>query len=316
MPVEERIYDGAHHAGEVFLPKSIAPIRCKNVFIEGITIDRSLYWNVVPQYCENVIIRGVTVNSFGHGRTDGIDIESSKNVLVEYCSLDCQDDCYTMKSGRNGDGLRVNIPTENVVVRNCLALRGAGGIVCGTELAAGVKNIYCCDCVFDGTDQAFRVKTLRTRGGGVENLVVERVRAKVKDYAFYCDMLGSIKWGGDLARRYPDGKNAPAINRFTPDFNTITINDVIIEDCRQLVFALGLPERPLSRVVFSGVKANCRQFMKMRDVQGFVLNDACITASDPTASIEGCNSIIMLDVNLNGEKIRSLYLPNALSQNR
>ena len=56
--------------------------------------------------------------------------------------------------------------------------------------------------------------------------------------------------------------------------------------------------------------------MKLRDVQGFVLNDACITASDPSSSIEGCSSIIMLDVNLNGEKIRSLYLPNALSQNR
>ena len=162
--------------------------------------------------------------------------------------------------------------------------------------------------MFDGTDQAFRVKTLRTRGGGVENLVVERVRANVKDYAFYCDMLGSIKWGGDLARRYPDGKNAPAINRFTPDFNTIVINDVIIENCRQLIFALGLPERPLRGVIFSGVRANCRQFMKMRDVQGFVLNDACITASDPAASIEGCHSIMMLDVNLNGEKIRSSIL--------
>ena len=302
IPVEQRIFDGQHHNGEVFLPKSIAPIRCKNVYIEGVTIDQGLYWNVVPQYCENVIIRGVTVNSFGHGRTDGIDIESSKNVLVEYCSLDCQDDCYTMKSGRNGDGLRVNIPTENVVVRNCLALRGAGGIVCGTELAAGVKNVYCSDCVFDGTDQAFRVKTLRARGGGVENLVVERVRANVKDYAFYCDMLGSIKWGGELARRYPNSKNAPAINRFTPDFNTISIDNIIIENCRQLVFALGLPERPLRNVLFSGVKANCQQLMKMRDVQGFVLKDACITATDPTANLDGCSSIMMLDVEVNGQK--------------
>lgn len=201
--MEQRVFDGTKANGEVFLPKSIAPIRCKNVLIEGITIDKGLYWNVVPQYCENVIIRGVTVNSFGHGRTDGIDIESSKNVLVEYCSLDCQDDCYTMKSGRNVEGVRVGIPTENVVVRFCLALRGAGGIVCGTEVAGGVKNIYCHDCVFEGTDQGVRIKTLRPRGGGVENLVVERVRASHINYAFYCDMLGSIKWGGDLAKRLP-----------------------------------------------------------------------------------------------------------------
>lgn len=306
IPVGERVFDGKRHQGEVFLPKSVAPIRCRNVLIEGITVDQSLYWNIVPQYCENVIIRGVTVNSFGHGRTDGIDIESSRNVLVEYCSLDCQDDCYTMKSGRNGDGLRVNIPTENVVVRNCLALRGAGGIVCGTELAAGVKNIYCCNCVFDGTDQAFRIKTLRSRGGGVENLIVERVRANVKDYAFFCDMLGSVKWGGDLARRFPDGKSAPVINRFTPNFNTVKINNVVIEHCRQLVFALGLPERPLRNVLLSQVKANCQQFMRMRDVEGLVIKDACITAADPTANIDGCSSAMMLNVKVNGQEPQAI----------
>lgn len=165
MPLQDRVFDGVRNDGEVFLPKTIAPINCKNVLIEGITLDQGLYWNVVPQYCENVIIRGVTVRSFGHGRTDGIDIESSRNVLVEYCSLDCQDDTYTMKSGRGVDGVKIGRPTENVVVRHCLALRGAGGIVCGTEVAGGVNNVYCHDCVFDGTDQAFRFKSRRTRGG-------------------------------------------------------------------------------------------------------------------------------------------------------
>ena len=308
-PMSERVFDGKQRNGEVFLPKSVAPIRCKNVLIEGITIDQSLYWNVVPQYCENVVIRGVTVNSYGHGRTDGIDVESSKNVLVEYCSLDCQDDCYTMKSGRNEEGVRVGIPTENVVVRYCLAQRGAGGIVCGTEVAGGVKNIYCHDCVFDGTDQAFRIKTLRPRGGGVENLLVERVRANVKDYAFFCDMLGSIKWGGELAKRLP----AREINKYTPDFNTVTINNVVIENCRQLVFALGLPERPLRNVLFSNVKANCEQFVKMRDVQGFVLKDADITAKDATASIDGCTGVMMLGVKVNGQIPKDITYPGEKS---
>ncbi|MCS2308577.1 glycosyl hydrolase family 28 protein [Bacteroides thetaiotaomicron] len=77
-----------------------------------------------------MIIRGVTVDSHGHGRTDGIDIESTRNVLIEYCSLDCGDDCFTMKSGRGEDGIRVNKPSENIVIRYCLAKRGWGGIVC------------------------------------------------------------------------------------------------------------------------------------------------------------------------------------------
>lgn len=86
QPLADRVYDGVKNNGEVFLPKTIAPIECKNVLVEGITLEQGLYWNVVTQYCDGVIIRGVIVNSFGHGRTDGVDIESTKNALVEYCS--------------------------------------------------------------------------------------------------------------------------------------------------------------------------------------------------------------------------------------
>ena len=297
MPVAERVFDGVQRGGEVFMPKSVAPINCKNVLIEGITIDQSLYWNVVPQYCENVIIRGVTVNSFGHGRTDGIDVESSKNVLVEYCQLDCQDDCYTMKSGRNGDGVRVGRPTENVVVRRCLALRGAGGIVCGTEVAGGVRNIYCADCVFDGTDQAFRFKTLRMRGGGAEQVTIERIRSNVLDYAFYCDMLGSVKWGGELARRLP----ARDINRFTPAFHTISVSDVLIENCRQFVLALGLPERPLGGVLMRNVRGKAQEFVRLRDVDGFVLDNVCLETAQTQARIDGCRATVFAGVTLNGK---------------
>ncbi|MBR1414474.1 MAG: family 43 glycosylhydrolase [Prevotella sp.] len=298
MPLTERIFDGRQHQGEVFLPKSIAPINCQNVLIEGVTIDQGLYWNVVPQYCDSVIIRGVTVRSFGHGRTDGIDVESSRNVLVEFCSLDCQDDCYTLKSGRNVEGVRVGRPTENVVIRHCLALRGAGGIVCGTEVAGGVCNVYMHDCVFDGTDQAFRFKTLRIRGGGIENITVERIRARVKTYAFYCDMLGSLKWGGDLARRFP----VRPVNDYTPDFRTISISDVAVEDCQQLVHAIGLPERPLRNVLLRNIKGHAQEFMRLRDVKSFVLENVDINTKSNEARIDGCEGIMLLNTNVNGSK--------------
>ena len=239
-PLADRIYDGKNGEG-VFLPKTFAPINCKNVFVEGVTFERGLYWNIVPQYCEHILIRGITVNSFGHGRTDGIDIDSSNDVLIEYCSLDCQDDCYTMKSGRGKDGLKVNRPTSNVVIRKSIALRGAGGIVCGTEIAGGVRNVYMYDCVFEGTDQAFRFKTRRPRGGFVENIYVERVRANVKRQALYCDMLGSARWVGELAQRYP----AREITPLTPWFAYISIHDVEITGCSTLVDVSALPEKPV-----------------------------------------------------------------------
>ena len=291
QPLEERIYDGIHNNGEVFLPKTIAPIDCQNVLIEGLTLEHGLYWNVVAQYCDGVIIRGVTVSSFGHGRTDGVDIESTRNALVEYCSLDCQDDCYTMKSGRGIDGVRVGRPTDRVIVRNCLALRGAGGIVCGTEVAGNVKNIYCHDCVFDGTDQAFRIKSLRPRGGGVENLFVERVRARVLHYAMFCDMLGSIKWGGDLAKRFPDGKNAPKVNNLTPYFHDISVHDVIIEGCKELIHYIGQPERPVKNVFFGNADVKCDKVGFLQDVAGFAMKDVNIKSADNTLFVDGCQQV-------------------------
>lgn len=302
MPLAERVFDGVQNNGEVFLPKTIAPINCRNVLVEGVTLEQGLYWNVVPQYCENVIIRGVTVSSFGHGRTDGIDVESSRNVLVEYCSLDCQDDTYTMKSGRGVDGKRVSRPTENVVVRHCLALRGAGGIVCGTEVAGGVRNIYCHDCVFDGTDQAFRVKTLRPRGGGVENLIVERVRARVTGPAFYCDMLGSLKWGGDMARRYGrKGKTSATpveihslLTPYTPDFHNIQIKNVIVESCSEFIHAVGLPECPLREVIIRDAKVKADSYGMLRDVQSFFVLDCDVQTPEPDVKTDGCEGFMRI----------------------
>ena len=297
QPLEERIYDGTRNNQEVFLPKTIAPIDCKDVLVEGVTLEHGLYWNVVAQYCDGVIIRGVTVSSFGHGRTDGVDIESTKNALVEYCSLDCQDDCYTMKSGRGVDGVRVGRPTDGVVVRHCLALRGAGGIVCGTEVAGNVKNIYCHDCVFDGTDQAFRIKSLRPRGGGVENLFVERVRANVLHYAMFCDMLGSIKWGGDLAKRYPDGKNAPKVNKYTPFFHDISVHDVIVEGCKELIHYIGQPERPVKNVFFGNADVKCDKVGFVRDASGFAMKDVRISSDDNVLTLDGCSTVSIFGVN-------------------
>ncbi len=282
-PVDQRRYDGLK-TREVFLPKTFSPINCRKVLIEGVTLRQGLYWNVVPEYCDNVIIRGVTVESFGHGRTDGIDIESCSNVLIEYCSLDCQDDCYTMKSGRGWDGLRVGRPTENVVMRHCVAKRGGGGIVCGTEVAGGIKNIYVADCVFDGTDRAFRFKSRRRRGGGIDGVYVERVRASVVHSVLEVDLLGSVKWSGELAKRLPPQE----ITRFTPTFSNISIHDVDVECQGKLFSVQGLPERPVSNLFFGNAKARCKSIGSISDVKSFSLKDVLVHTADTAVTIDGC----------------------------
>ena len=279
-PPEDRIYDGAD-GGPVFLPKTFSPYECSNVLVEGVTLERGLFWNVVPQYCDSVIVRGVTVRSHGHGRTDGIDLDSCRDVLVEYCSLDCQDDCYTVKSGRGDDGLLRARPSERIVIRNCLALRGAGGLVCGSETAGGVWNVYMHDCVFDGTTVGFRFKSRRPRGGGIENVYVERVRANLLKDALCSDMLGSAKWVGDLANRFPERP----VDRFTPYLRNISIHDVEIEHCRNLVKMDAVPEMKGKNVFFGNVTARCVSLGSVQDIDKFSLKDVRVETADTSAFV-------------------------------
>lgn len=107
--------------------------------------------------------------------TDAIDIDSSKNVLIQDCLFDVGDDAVTLKSGSGPDGLRVNIPTENVKVRNCKILASHGGIAIGSETAGGIKDVNVKNCQFLGTQRGIRLKSRRGRGGTIQNIVLENL---------------------------------------------------------------------------------------------------------------------------------------------
>ncbi|MBQ9399754.1 MAG: glycoside hydrolase family 28 protein [Bacteroidales bacterium] len=303
----DRIYDG-RDGGHVFIPKAFAPINCENVFVEGLTFENRLYWNIVPQYCQHVVIRGCTVSSVGHTRTDGIDIDSCKDVLVEYCSLDDEDDCFTFKSGRGEDGRKVNRSTERVVIRRCLALRGGGGIVFGTEIAGGVRDVYLHDCVFRGTDHAVRFKTRRPRGGFVENVTVERVTANVKHQALWAEMLGSERWVGELAHRYP----AREITPLTPWFRNFTIRDMEITGCETLVDMAGLPEMPLRNVSISNITAKCGQVGSFADAENISMKNVNVETDDLTLTLDNVRDASFADIqNVSlGKAVKIVTLPS------
>ena len=299
-PIAERLCDG-QQGRPVLLPMTVAPVNCKNVLIEGITIDQGLFWNIVPQYCDNVIIRGVTVNSAGHGRTDGIDIESTTNSLIEYCQLDCGDDCYTIKSGRGIDGVKTARPSVGCIIRHSVALRGGGGLVLGSETAASMWNIYMHDCRFEGTEQGIRIKSRRPRGGGAHDVWVERVVAKdIKWNGLTVDMLGSKKWVGDLANRFP----AREVNALTPEFKNIYIKDYTVDGCQRLIDVKALPERPLANVLIENFEGRGGEFLRLQDVSGLVMKNATVrtigkdgtTQTTPSIVLDGCQSVMLLDM--------------------
>ena len=292
MPLAERLFDGQDGRG-FQPPKSISPVNCTNVFIEGVTINRSALWNIVPTYCEHVIIRGVTVNSVGIPRSDGIDIESSKNVLIEYTTLNCGDDCFTLKSGRGEDGLQVGRPTENVVIRWSLALHGPGAITCGSETAGNIRNIYAHDCVFSGTRNGILFKTRRPRGGGTENIFYERIRMTDVENAISWDLLGSERWVGDLAKRYP----AKEINALTPVLRGIHIRDFIVESSRNFITAHCIPEIPLRNVLIENGEVNTEALIPaLYDVEGFTLRNLTVNSQENKINILHGKDILFEEV--------------------
>lgn len=293
-PVEKRIYDGID-GRRLYVPKSISPINCTNVLIEGVKLEQSIFWNICPIYCENVIIRGVEVNSVGIPSGDGIDIESCRNVLVEYCTLSNGDDCFTLKSGRAEDGLRVGRATENVVIRNSLAKRGHGGFTCGSETAGGIKNVYVYECVFEDVQRGIRFKTRRNRGGSIENITCNRIRTVKATEAINWDLLGSSRYVGKLANRFPILEITP----LTPVVRGFHFKDFIVESSKSFIRANCIPEIPLTNVLIENGNVKCDEIIHtLDDANDFVLRDIDFTTKNSALKMSKTENVRFENVNI------------------
>lgn len=172
VPVEQRIFGEGHQLRPLFFET----LECENVLVSGVTFVNAPFWVIHPLKSNHVTVDGVTVNSHGPNN-DGCDPEYSKNVHINNCLFNTGDDCVAIKSGRNEDGRRVNIPSENIVVENCEMKDGHGGVVMGSEISAGVRNVYVRNCKMDSPnlDRVIRIKTNTLRGGFVDGVYVKDV---------------------------------------------------------------------------------------------------------------------------------------------
>jgi len=262
MPLEQRVFDRPEQGG-FYRPTFIGLMNCENILIEGISMEKTIFWNIVTEYCDGVTIRRVTINSKGTPRGDAIDIESTRNVLIEHCHVTTTDDAYTLKAGRGYDGLRVNRPTENVIIRHCYANSSAGGVSIGTEVAGGIYNVYVSDCVFEGVGRGAYLKSRRTRGGGAWNIWFDRLRFVRPKYAFFFDLLGSPQWMGPLGERLPKREITP----LTPYYHDIHFNHIEVDSCQMFLRGKGLPERPIHNVTFDNITATGKELIRVADMQ-------------------------------------------------
>lgn len=171
-PIHERVFtkeDGMR-------PQFVNLYRCHTVLIEGVTLQNSPFWVLHPLFCDDLIVRGVKIYNEGPNG-DGCDPESCNRVLIENCIFHTGDDCIAIKSGRNKDGRKWNTPSQNIVVRKCKMEDGHGGVVIGSEISGGYRNLYVEDCEMDSPnlDRVIRIKTNSCRSGIIENVYVRNV---------------------------------------------------------------------------------------------------------------------------------------------
>jgi polygalacturonase len=172
VPVAERVFG----EGQFLRPNFIQPYRSRRVLIDGVRIVNSPMWEIHPVLCQSVTVRNVTIESHGPNN-DGCNPESCRDVLIERCSFDTGDDCIALKSGRNDDGRRLHTPVENVVIRDCVMKDGHGGVVIGSEISGGARNVFAERCRMDSPrlDRALRIKTNSVRGGVIEGVYMRDV---------------------------------------------------------------------------------------------------------------------------------------------
>lgn len=260
IPVEKRVY-GTQTAA--LRPSFIQFIGCTDILLEGFTIKDGPQWTLHPVYCNNVTIRNVNVISKGPN-TDGLNPDSCTNVLIEGCTFDTGDDCIAINSGLNEDGWRVGKPCENIEIRNCTMNGGHGGLVIGSAISGGVKNVYAHDCVINGTMQGIRLKSMRGRGGYVYDAVFENIKINnVTEQAIQINM-------------YYEFSTVQPKSDVPSDFAGIKIKNVSGNSNKTGIQIKGLPERKLRNITLEDISLTAEDTFICTDVESIELKNISI----------------------------------------
>ena len=158
-------------------PQLVSFNKCERILLEDVTLLRSPFWVIHPLHSTDITVRRVKMINDGPNG-DGCDPECCDRVLIEDCFFNTGDDCIAIKSGRNRDGRERNMPSKNIIIRNCEMKNGHGGVVVGSEISGGCQNVYAHDCVMDSPnlDRVLRIKTNSCRGGIIENINMRNIK--------------------------------------------------------------------------------------------------------------------------------------------
>ncbi len=270
-------------AAEYLRPSLVGIYNCKNVLVEGVTLFKSPMWMLHPAYSDDIVVRGVRFVSAdpdgqpskeGMGPNgDGIDVDSCRNVRISDCFFNTSDDCIVIKSGRDADGMRTARPTEYVTITNCVMYKGHGAVVIGSETSGNIRNVTASNIVSKGTDCGVRIKSMRGRGGILENFRFDNwVIEDVQKQAFEITML------------YAPTEPEPLSAR-TPLFRNMAFSNITVINAKQVASIQGLPERSIVQLRFSDINATGLTGFMADHVVDLELHNIRVDATDRSAFV-------------------------------
>lgn len=257
VPLGQRVFA----EGSFLRPSLMQFFGCERVLIENIAIGEIPFWGVHLVYTAHATVRGISVRS-DRVNNDGIDIDSSRRILVENCTFNTGDDCIAVKSGRDLDGRSIAQPSEDIVIRDCqMIYGGSAGLAIGSEMSGGVRRVYIVRCEFGKVDTIVNIKANLDRGGAVEHIRAWNLRARECDNALQITTAYHGYMGG----------------KFPPRFEDIEIDELTCEKANQAVVIRGDRQSVIRRVA-------------LRDVQ---IKQARVASDIRHAEVVACERVVV-----------------------
>lgn len=256
---------------DFYRPVMVEIRNCDKVLIEGVTLENSPAWNVHPVYCKNVTIRDAYIRNADYAQNgDGLDVESCRYVEIANVRFDVGDDAICIKSGKNREARKIQIPTEDVYIHDCVVLHGHGGFVVGSEMSRGVKNILVENCTFMGTDVGIRFKSAMGRGGVVENITLNNINMiDIPNEAIIFTMgyvLSTFSKSEEEERSDYDVEDVP-------EFKNISIKNTTCLNAGIGVKIEGLPQLPVHDILLENVDITTDNKLSLTNAKDIVLKN-------------------------------------------
>ena len=299
---------------------------CKKVLLEGVTFQNSPAWCLHPLMCEDLTVRNISAKNPWYAQNgDGIDVESCKNFIIENSTFDVGDDGICIKSGRDEEGRKRGLPTENGIIRNNIVYHAHGGFVIGSEMSGGARNLFVSDCSFIGTDVGLRFKTARGRGGVVEKIYVNNIIMKdIVGEAILFDMYYMAKDPVPLAGEKRDAPKAELlpVTEATPQFRDFHVKNIVCYGAEKGIFIRGLPEMHIKNIELENLVIRSKKGVECEEASNISIKNLrlLVADSDPVINILNSNNISFdkllfnegaeLLVNVKGERSSLIKLKN------